>query len=124
MRYANMKRSESTEQITLIQWCKMNECVYPELELIHHIPNGGKRSKTEATRLKCEGVKKGVPDLCLPVPRRNYHGLYIEMKYGKGRTSKEQKEWIQKLNGQGYKAVVCNGFDEAKEIIEKYMIGN
>ena len=121
MRYVNMKRSESTEQMTLIQWCKINECIYPDLELIYHIPNGGKRSKTEAIRLKCEGVKKGVPDLCLPVPRRNYHGLYIEMKYGNGRTSKEQKEWIQKLNKQGYKAVICNGFDEAKETIERYM---
>ena len=123
MRYANMKRSESTEQMAVIQWCEINECIYPELELIHHIPNGGKRSKTEAIRLKCEGVKKGVPDLCLPVPRRKYHGLYIEMKYGNGRTSKEQKEWIYKLSKQGYKAVVCNGFEEAKETIERYMAG-
>ena len=66
-------------------------------------------------------MKKGVPDLCLPVPRKNYHGLYIEMKYGNGRTSKEQREWINKLNEQGYKAVVCNGFEKAKETIEKYL---
>lgn len=68
-----------------------------------------------------EELKKGVPDLCLPVTRRNYHGLYIEMKYGNGRTSKEQKEWIDKLNAQCYKEVVCNGFEEARKTIEKYM---
>lgn len=116
-----MKRSEETEQITLIDWCNINTCKYPELKLIYHIPNGGKRGKSEAVRLKHGGVKKGVPDLCLPVPRKNYHGLYIEMKYGNGRTSKEQKEWILNLNNQGYKAVVCNGFEEAKEVIERYL---
>lgn len=117
----NMKRSEETEQMTLIDWCNINTCIYPELELIYHVPNGGKRSKTEATRLKRAGVKKGVPDLCLPVPKGKYNGLYIEMKYGNGRTSKEQREWIIKLNEQGYKAVVCNGFDEARSTIEEYI---
>ncbi|MDB8790643.1 VRR-NUC domain-containing protein [Romboutsia sp. 1001216sp1] len=119
--YVNMKRSEETEQMTLIDWCNINTCIYPELKLIYHIPNGGKRGKSEGARLKRAGVKKGVPDLCLPVPRRNYHGLYIEMKYGNGRTSKEQKEWINKLNEQGYYATVCNGFEEAKEAIERYI---
>ncbi|MCJ8343315.1 MAG: VRR-NUC domain-containing protein [Cetobacterium sp.] len=118
----NMKRSEETEQITLIDWCNINTCKYPELKLIYHIPNGGKRGKSEAVRLKRGGVKKGVPDLCLPVPRKNYHGLYIEMKFGNGRTSKDQKEWILNLNNQGYKAVVCNGFEEAKEVIERYLV--
>lgn len=117
----HMKRSEETEQITLIDWCNLNVHIYPELALIYHVPNGGKRNRTEAIRLKRAGVKKGVPDLCLPVPRSNYNGLYIEMKYRNGRTSKEQKEWIKKLNEQGYKAVVCNGFEEAKATIESYI---
>lgn len=119
--YRNMRRSESTEQMTLIDWCNINTCIYPELELIYHIPNEGKRSNFQGTKLKREGLKKGVPDLCLPVPRYGYHGLYIEMKYGNGRTTKEQNEWIRKLNEQGYKAVVCNGFEEAKSMIEEYI---
>ena len=121
MMLKHMKRSEETEQITLIDWCNINICRYPELELIYHVPNGGKRNKSEAIRLKRAGVKKGVPDLFLPAARGNYHGLYIEMKYGNGKTSKEQKEWIEKLNKQGYKAVVCNGFEEARETIERYI---
>lgn len=36
-------------------------------------------------------------------------------------TYKDQKEWILNLNNQGYKAVVCNGFEEAKEVIERYL---
>ena len=47
--------------------------------------------------------------------------IYIEMKFGNGRTSKEQKEWIKDLSEQGYRAVVCNGFDEAKDTIISYM---
>lgn len=34
---------------------------------------------------------------------------------------KEQKEWVNKLNEQGYKAVVCNGFEEARDTIEEYL---
>lgn len=115
------KRSEATEQATLIQWCNLNKCVYPELGLIFHVPNGGQRNKTEARRLKAEGVKAGVPDLFLPVARGKFHGLFIEMKYGNNKATPKQREWIIELNNQGYYAVVCNGFDEAKTTIESYI---
>lgn len=117
----NKNRSESTEQITLIQWCDLNKCVCPELGLIFHIPNGGKRSKTEAKRLKAEGVKAGVPDLFLPVARGKFHGLFIEMKYGNNKATAKQREWIIELNEQGYYATVCYGFEEAKATIESYI---
>ena len=116
-----MKRSEASEQITLIQWCDINRCKYPELGLIFHIPNGGKRNKLEAIKLKKEGVKAGVPDLFLPVARRGYNGLFIELEYGRNKATPKQKEWINNLNAQGYKAVVCNGFDEARLTIEEYI---
>ncbi|MEG2787358.1 MAG: VRR-NUC domain-containing protein [Romboutsia sp.] len=119
--YKNMKRSESSEQILVIQWCEMNENIYPGIELIHHIPNGGKRNKQEAARLKKEGVKSGVPDLHLPVPKGVYNGLYIEMKYNGNKPTTNQKVWIEKLNKQGYYATYCDGFEEAKETIINYM---
>ena len=66
-------RSEDTEQIAVITWAQWNMQRYPELELLHHVPNGGSRNKAEAVKLKQMGVKAGVPDLHLPVPkdRRN-----------------------------------------------------
>jgi len=82
-RQQNRRRSEATEQETLIQWCGWQQSKYPELKLIYHIPNGGSRNTLEAANLKRQGVKAGVPDLCLPVARNGFHGLYIEMKYGK-----------------------------------------
>ena len=67
------------------------------------------------------GVKKGVPDLFYPVPSGGYHGLFIEMKAAGGRVSPDQERWIQCLNGFGYKAVVCYGWEEAKDAILGYL---
>jgi hypothetical protein len=85
------------------------------------IPNGGKRNMVVAMKLKAEGVKSGVPDLFLALPNETYHGLFIELKTPKkGTVSKEQKEWIARLNENGYRAVVCWGHEEAIDEIKKY----
>lgn len=117
-----MKSIESQEQQALIEWSNIQAKTYPELELLHHIPNGGKRNIATAARLKREGVKAGVPDLCLPVPRGGWHGLYIEMKAPKGTVSENQKWWIEALRKQGYYAVVCYGWEAAKDTITCYML--
>lgn len=115
------RRSEATEQEALITWCRIFENRYPELKMIYHIPNGGSRNQLEAANLKRQGVKAGVPDLCLPVPKAGYHGLYIEMKYGKNKTTDKQEEWLESLRQYGYKTVVCYGADEARETIKQYI---
>lgn len=94
---------------------------FPELVLLHHIPNGGKRDPSEARHLKAQGVKPGVPDLCLPVARHGYHGLYIEMKSLKGRTRPEQKWWLQELRKQGYFCEICHGYQAAIATLEGYL---
>ena len=115
--------SESAEQTNLFRWAAYEQNSYPELKLMFHIPNGGSRNKLEAANLKRQGVKAGVPDICLPVARGNYHGLFIEMKNasGKNKATDKQKEWIQDLNRQGYMAIVCYGWQEASEVLKKYM---
>ncbi len=112
---------ESQEQTFLFQWANLARCEHPELELLHHIPNGGKRNAREAAALKRQGVKAGVPDICLPVPRGKYHGLYIELKVGNNKTSAYQNEWIEKLKEQNYYVVVCYGWRVAQEVIESYL---
>ena len=99
--------SEATEQEALMQWAAVQTARYPELQLLHHIPNGGTRRPAEAAHLKAMGVKPGVPDMCLPVARGGKHGLYIEMKCGKGRLSAPQKKMIAALTEQGYACAVC-----------------
>lgn len=112
---------EEIEQQQLFVWTAYASGKWPELDLLHHIPNGGKRSQTEAKRLKGQGVKAGVPDLCLPVARGGFHGLYIEMKRQGGTVSKEQSEWLQKLTRQGYLAAVCYGWEAAAKTMEDYL---
>ncbi len=115
------RKYEAAEQSTLIDWSLRSRGKYPELNLLFHIPNGGSRNKIEAANLKRQGVKAGVPDLFLPVPRGGYHGLFIEMKYGKNKPTPSQRKWMAALNEQGYLAVVCYGFDGARDMIEKYL---
>ena len=120
-RQQNRRRGEATEQETLIQWCGWQQSKYPELKLIFHIPNGGSRNTAEAANLKRQGVKAGVPDLCLPVPMNGFHGLYIEMKYGKNKSTEKQEKWQKALREQGYYVVVCYGAEEAERLIASYL---
>lgn len=114
--------TESVEQQCLFRWAAFQSGRYPELKLLYHVPNGGSRKKSEAGRFKAEGVKAGVPDLCLPVARGGYHGLYIELKRLKhSKTSEDQKAWIAQLNEQDYCAVVCKGWEAAAKVITEYL---
>jgi hypothetical protein len=115
--------SEHDEQAALFTWANYQANTMPELQLLYAIPNGGHRYKAVAVKLEAEGVKSGVPDVCLPVARSGYHGLYIEMKYGKNKPSDNQIAWLKALAGQGYKTAVCWGFEEAKTIVEAYLNG-
>ena len=113
---------EDAEQRVIFQWAAMETAARPELGLLYAIPNGGKRAIKTAVALKKQGVKRGVPDMCLPVARGGYHGLYIELKRQKGGVvSETQKIWITALAKQGYKAVVCKGAEEAIGTIKEYL---
>ena len=116
---------EAQEQTMLLEWARLSITKYPELELLFAIPNGGSRNLIEAAHLKAQGVKPGVPDICLPVPSVRYTALYIELKRRKGGVvSDAQRGWIAALNRVGCRAVVCHGWDEAREEIERYLGGS
>jgi hypothetical protein len=118
--------SEHTEQVAVIQWSQYAICQEPALRWLYAVPNGTRTSFGVANKMTAEGVKKGVPDLCLPVPRRGFHGLYIEMKtiYAsgkKGNVKPEQQAWINELLGMGYYADVCYSADEAIDRLKWYL---
>jgi TPR repeat protein len=116
-----MPQYEADQQKKLFQWLAFRRGKNPELDLMYHIPNGGSRNPKEAANLKRQGVKAGVPDLCLPVARGKYHGLYIELKYGKNKPTEHQKRWITELQKQGYAVFICYGWEDASQVIEKYI---
>ena len=113
--------SEHDEQVALFRWARLAEGRYPELALLHAIPNGGARHIAVARKLKAEGVKSGVPDICLPVARGGYHGLYVELKHGSNKPTPEQQAWLERLTAEGYCAEVAWEFEGARELIEAYL---
>lgn len=116
--------TEEQEQMKLIEWTELMTAKWPELVLLHHIPNGGSRHSVEAAKLKRMGVKRGVPDIHLPVARGGFHGLYIEMKRTEGGTlSDDQEWWLKALAKQGYASWMCDGCDKAIEVITDYLEG-
>ena len=112
---------ESGNQEALFEWASYNQRRFPVLEYMHHIPNGGRRDKTTAIALKRQGVKAGVPDIFLPASRGGWHGLYIELKAGKNRTTEHQDHFLMYLHEAGYLTAVCYGWQTAAHIIELYL---
>lgn len=94
---------------------------WSDLALAYHTPNGGGRSKGEGARMKSLGVKPGVSDIFLPVPRNGKHGLWIELKAEHGTPSPDQLDWIGAMLAQGYAAQLAWGWQEAVTAIAGYM---
>jgi hypothetical protein len=112
---------EESEQISLVEELAFWRNQHKDL-LFYAVPNGEWRHKATAGKLKAMGVMRGVPDLCFPMAKGGYFGLYIEMKRVKGGAVREdQKDWIEKLRGAGYKVEVCRGAAEAKKTIQEYL---
>ena len=126
------------------KWCELGPRGFegslktgvPELRWLHHIPNGGSRgddAKSRAIRgsqMKAQGVRTGVADVCLPVRRGDWSGLYIEMKKpaekpvkatSKGGVSDDQAEFGAFVKSQGFGWIVCYSWEEAAEVLTQYL---
>ena len=115
---------EDAQQVLVVDWAMVHQNEFPELKWLFHCPNGGKRNAFEAAKFKRLGVKPGVSDLFLPVPKGDYHGLFIEMKYGNNKLQPSQKEFLSDMAKQNYFVVTCYSGEKAVEIIKKYIQGD
>ena len=117
---AHREHKESSLQIACVKWFRMQ---YPwPRYLISATPNGGFRNRIEAKILIGEGVWSGMPDLYIPMPRKGYTALYIEMKAGKaGRVSPHQKETMEFLTQNGAKCIVCRDFESFVKEVNDYL---
>ena len=113
--------TEHQEQAMLIQWAGLAAGREPALALLYAIPNGGQRHKAVAAKLKAEGAKAGVPDLCLPVSRGYYHALYIEMKVKPNTPTKGQLLWHDVLRAQDNRVEVCYSWESARDALVNYL---
>ena len=115
--------NENQHQALVVKWSQQAaiRSKWPELKLLFHIPNERICSVQQGANLKRMGVKRGVPDLCLPVARGAYHGLFIEMKTESGTATSDQKWWGDQLKEQGYMWAVCKGWESAVKLLEIYL---
>jgi len=112
-------QAERVDHINTVNWFNFH---YPELsDDFHHFANERRCSVQEGRMLKRMGVKKGVADFHLALPCGGHHGLWIELKVGKGKLTPEQKEFLARKTSRGYIAVAVWGFEAAKEIIKTYL---
>jgi len=107
--------TEHEECVALVQYMNMRNIKHNHINAEMWTTSWKQKHKAKA-----EGVTKGFPDYCCII---NNKLLFIEMKRTKrSQTSPEQKEWIKELNKcNGVEAVICKGFDEAKEVVDKYL---
>lgn len=123
------KGSEHSHQCALMQWVAIEGRQWPDLDLLFAVPNGGARSMSVAAAIKAEGVKSGVPDLFLPVPRSHYPGLWIEMKKpgeerkANGGRSDNQVRWHKRLRRMSYAVVTCYSWKAAVNTLQRYYLG-
>jgi len=86
-------------------------------------PNGGFRAARTAAMLKKEGVRSGVPDVFIAIPKNGWAGMFIEFKKDKGRLTDNQKMYLETLSQQGYYTIVAYGLDEGIAMTELYLKG-
>ena len=112
---------EASEQALFCRYCDLKGIVCV------HIPNGfplgGLRNKfAYINAIKRQGYKTGFPDLMVFAKNKTHSMLFLEFKREKkGVVSKDQKNWIDWLNNNGYYARVVKGNIEAIEVLESYL---
>jgi hypothetical protein len=111
-------------QGSCVKWFRYQYSEYKDL--LFAIPNGlpifDKELRVKIyNRLNREGLKAGVPDLFLALPRGIYHGAFIEIKYDSDRLRKVQADMIRELESENYKCIIVRSLEEFIEQINEYM---
>jgi hypothetical protein len=122
--------SEKTLHIAVCDYLRMQ---YPKVLFNSDMAGSMKLTIGQAVQIKKLRSSRGFPDLVIYEPRKQFHGLFLELKkegeviYRRdGFTLKthhlvEQAETIKQLNQLGYFASFAVGFDEAKHYIDLYL---
>ena len=123
--------SELQEQEMLVNYIEVN---YPEILPVSTL-NGFKLPIGLAVKAARLNKKRGIPDLIILEPKGKYHGLMIELKRTGEKIYKkngelyendhlrEQDKILRHLRSRMYYARFCIGFEEARDVLNKYMNG-
>lgn len=116
--------TETQEHYALMDWIRMQPNIH---KYAIHIANerylnvkDNPKLWAVGSKLKKMGVKKGVPDFFFACPKGEYHGLWLELKAGKNKVTKEQQDFLTLMTKVGYLAVCVTGCDPAIAFIKEY----
>ena len=87
----------------------------------HHFANQRSCSIQEGRKLKRMGVKRGVSDIFVAIPKNGKSGLWLELKVGSGKPSKEQIDFLARKQERGYVCRVAWGYSDAIDILLDYL---
>lgn len=112
-------QTESQIQKDCVRWFRER---YDTIEpLFFAVGNGGARNAWTAKIMKDEGVRAGVADLILLIPRHGYASLCIEMKTPDGKQSESQREFERLATMFKSKYVVCRSLPEFQKVMMWYV---
>lgn len=118
------KKSHDNEEARIqTAFFKQVSDLFPEIpeKLLFAVPNGGSRHKIEAANMKRQGVRRGVADVILLIPKKGYASLLLEFKTSIGRQSDEQKEFQRQAESCRSKYVIVRSASQAIEELTKYL---
>ena len=122
-------RTEAQEQKSVVKWAEdpKTQTIHPELKALFYVGNqstwrsGSAEARKYGSIANAMGRKKGVPDLCLPIPKGGKSGLWIEMKTKDGKISEHQHEYFQLLANYGHVIIIARSDIEAIDAIISYL---
>lgn len=120
MKKASTKpQTESQIQKDCVRWFRHR---YESIEpLFFSVANGGARNVWTAKIMKDEGVRAGVADLILLIPRHGFAGLLVEMKTPDGKQSDSQKTFERLVTQYKYKYVVVRDLPTFQQLMMWYI---
>jgi len=114
------KNAKTPDLAVTIEFNLQNDCFqwthkkFPEYrKQLFHVPNGGKRSRIEASRLKQSGTIAGIPDLIFCIQSQTF---FFELKTTAGKTSPDQKLIHAKFKQNGFFVFVIRSVEQFKQI--------
>lgn len=119
-------KPEHREQAQVIQWAALNALLYPDLVMLHAIPNGLRVGIGQALSAVVEGLKEGHPDLTCASTRRDrltgriIPGFVIEMKSQAGSASGMQRRWLDWYYERGWAVCIAKSGEAAIHFIEEF----
>lgn len=119
------KKEHNNEEARIqAEFFKQVGIIFPKLpdRLLFAVPNGGSRPVIEAANMKRQGVKRGIADVILLIPKKGYASLCLEFKTSKGIQSDEQKEFQRQAENCRSKYVIVRSAKQAIDELKKYLL--